>query len=83
MRVWKVAEEKQLLFKAGPGNIDSVVALNDDLFVTGADNGRLNVWNANKVTHLLSFSLVIYLPVEIEKTYKYNTNTQHGDTAMG
>lgn len=50
MRVWKVAEEKQLLFKAGHGNIDSVSAVNDDIFVTGADNGTINVWNTNKVT---------------------------------
>eukprot|EP00026_Physarum_polycephalum_P019211 Phypoly_transcript_21119.p1 GENE.Phypoly_transcript_21119~~Phypoly_transcript_21119.p1 ORF type:complete len:114 (-),score=9.12 Phypoly_transcript_21119:317-625(-) len=57
VRVWKVAEEKQLLFKAGPGNIDSVVALNDDLFVTGADTGSLNVWNTQKVS--LSLCLLV------------------------
>lgn len=48
VRVWKVSEEKQLLFKSGMGNIDSVVALSDDMFVTGADSGVLCVYNSNK-----------------------------------
>lgn len=63
MRVWKVAEEKQLLFNAGAGNIDSIVAITDDTFVTGADSGALCVYNQNKVGLSIYFFpfLTIYM----------------------
>lgn len=48
VRIWKVAEEKQLLFNSGPGNIDSLVAITGDTFVTGSDSGSLCVYNTNK-----------------------------------
>jgi hypothetical protein len=79
--VWKVANEKQLLYKAGPGNIDSVAALSAEIFITGADNGTLNVWNANKVCvfPLLSRLFVNVIP---EKTNMYNSSTQHRRIAV-
>lgn len=66
MRVWKVAEEKQLLFKAGAGNIDSVTALSEDTFVTATDTGTISVWNIHKVLPQ-SVLLVVSLTFVMQK----------------
>jgi len=49
IRIWKVAEESQLVFHAqsGCGTIECVRLINDDHFVSGADDG-LAVWSAMK-----------------------------------
>ncbi|MBE3045026.1 hypothetical protein IMZ48_21205 [Candidatus Bathyarchaeota archaeon] len=68
-RLWKVAEESQLVFRGGrsvdkklrlegvdpkslrhEGSMDRVAMLDDDLFVTGSDNGSLALWSLTKKT---------------------------------
>ncbi|RSL42364.1 hypothetical protein CEP54_015504 [Fusarium duplospermum] len=64
-RLWKVAEETQLVFRGGAvdkksrpavnprsllheGSMDRVAMIDDDLFVTGSDNGSLALWSVQK-----------------------------------
>lgn len=69
-RLWKVAEETQLVFRGGglgsnekkqlakngadaksnacEGSMDCVSMLDDELFVTGSDNGSLALWSTTK-----------------------------------
>lgn len=69
-RLWKVAEETQLVFRGGglsssekkqlaknaadpksnahEGSMDRVAMLDDELFVTGSDNGSLALWSITK-----------------------------------
>lgn len=63
-RLWKVIEETQLVFRGGggsssrknrdqsknyaEGSIDRVAMIDDELFVTGSDNGSLSLWSIHK-----------------------------------
>jgi ribosomal RNA-processing protein 9 len=64
-RLWKVADETQLVFRGGAvekksksgsepvapaleGSMDRVSMIDDDLFVTGSDNGTIALWNLQK-----------------------------------
>ncbi|KAL2109442.1 hypothetical protein VUR80DRAFT_2461 [Thermomyces stellatus] len=66
-RLWKVAEETQLVFRGGgsadkkarlqgvdpaslrhEGSMDRVAMIDDELFVTGSDNGSVALWNLAK-----------------------------------
>ncbi|KAI9930907.1 hypothetical protein ASPWEDRAFT_167138 [Aspergillus wentii DTO 134E9] len=55
-RLWKVAEESQLVFRGGASkytpyhenNIDCVAALPPNHFVTGSDSGSLALWSVHK-----------------------------------
>lgn len=53
-RLWKVAEESQVLFTLPGfqrdivGNVDSVVMLDRSHFVTGDDSGGIALWSRNK-----------------------------------
>ncbi|GKT40848.1 putative WD repeat-containing protein [Colletotrichum spaethianum] len=64
-RLWKVAEETQLVFRGGAvdkksrpdvdprslpheGSMDRVAMIDDELFVTGSDNGSLALWSVTK-----------------------------------
>lgn len=65
-RLWKVAEETQLVFRGGAvdkksrpsgvqqrsllheGSMDRVAMIDEDLFVTGSDNGALALWSVQK-----------------------------------
>ncbi|KAF7562100.1 hypothetical protein G7046_g2057 [Stylonectria norvegica] len=64
-RLWKVAEETQLVFRGGgadkkakpgvnprsllhEGSMDRVAMIDDDLFVTGSDNGAISLWSVTK-----------------------------------
>jgi ribosomal RNA-processing protein 9 len=67
-RLWRVAEESQLVFRGGgmnkkaarlgldprslahEGSIDRVAMIDDELFVTGSDNGSLSLWSTQKKT---------------------------------
>lgn len=57
-RLWKVIEESQLVFRGGgngtktedgtvyvEGSIDRVAMLDEDMFVTGSDNGNICLWS--------------------------------------
>ncbi|KAL2207541.1 WD40 repeat-like protein [Sarocladium strictum] len=64
-RLWKVAEETQLVFRGGggskkippgidprtvlsEGSMDRIAMIDDDLFVTGSDNGAIALWSVQK-----------------------------------
>ncbi|PTB68017.1 WD40 repeat-like protein [Trichoderma citrinoviride] len=64
-RLWKVAEETQLVFRGGAvdkkpqpgvnprsllheGSMDRVAMIDDELFVTGSDNGSIALWSVAK-----------------------------------
>jgi ribosomal RNA-processing protein 9 len=63
-RLWKVVEETQLVFRGGggekksrssnsgpkvsEGSIDRVAMIDEEMFVTGADNGSLSLWTMHK-----------------------------------
>ena len=64
-RLWKVAEETQLVFRGGgankkpqagidprsllhEGSMDRIAMIDDDLFVTGSDNGAIALWSVTK-----------------------------------
>lgn len=67
-RLWKVAEETQLVFRGGAvdkkqqlrhpgvdprslqheGSMDRIAMIDDDLFVTGSDNGSIALWSVQK-----------------------------------
>lgn len=58
--VWKISEESRLTYRGGEsrkadndskileGSIDCCTMLDDQLFVTGSDNGNISLWAANK-----------------------------------
>ncbi|PBP16148.1 WD domain-containing protein [Diplocarpon rosae] len=58
-RLWKVVEETQLVFRGGgaekksrskaqEGSIDRVAMIDEEMFVTGSDNGSLSLWVVHK-----------------------------------
>lgn len=70
-RLWKVVEETQLVFRggggekksrnAGPktneGSIDRVAMIDEELFVTGSDNGSISLWAIHKKKPMHTISL--------------------------
>ncbi|TVY56099.1 putative WD repeat-containing protein C2E1P5.05 [Lachnellula cervina] len=57
-RLWKVAEETQLVYRGGggskskgktmEGSMDRVAMIDDEMFVTGGDNGSICLWTIHK-----------------------------------
>ncbi|KAF1815571.1 WD40 repeat-like protein [Eremomyces bilateralis CBS 781.70] len=103
-RLWKVAEESQLVFRGGgvgaipkpgklkaqnielapellekvesakehhEGSIDRVTILDNELFVTGADNGAISLWSIHKKKALYTYPLAHGLdpPITAEEYY--------------
>ncbi|WYZ38647.1 hypothetical protein EsH8_III_000561 [Colletotrichum jinshuiense] len=73
-RLWKVAEETQLVFRGGAvdkksrpdvdprslpheGSMDRVAMIDDELFVSGSDNGSLALWSVTKKKPLHIFPM--------------------------
>ncbi|KIN03871.1 hypothetical protein OIDMADRAFT_117081 [Oidiodendron maius Zn] len=71
-RLWKVVEETQLVFRggggekkskhnAGPkvseGSIDRVAMIDEEMFVTGSDNGSLSLWTMHKKKPIFTLPL--------------------------
>lgn len=54
IRLWKVAEETQLLFGGGASPIDAVAMLTPTAFVSGAQDGTLTLWSAMRKKPLAS-----------------------------
>lgn len=50
MRVWKVEEQAQLVFRAHATDVslDCVARINDAWFITGAQDGSLSLWHVSK-----------------------------------
>lgn len=58
VRLWKLTEGSQLVFKSPAQSIDAVAMLNDSSFLTGGSNGALYLWGVHKkkVTTDLSYT---------------------------
>ncbi len=48
VRVWKFAEESQLVFNGHTGSIECVRVINNTYFVTGSQDGSVALWRLNK-----------------------------------
>lgn len=71
-RLWKVVEETQLVFRGGggdkkskqgkglrvlEGSMDRVAMIDEEMFVTGSDNGSLSLWTINKKKPIFTLPL--------------------------
>ncbi|KAK3325574.1 WD40-repeat-containing domain protein [Apodospora peruviana] len=83
-RYWKVPEESQLVFRGGEkktsknvpagsaaheGSMDRVAMIDDDLFVTGSDNGALALWGTHrkKAIHVVPYAHGIEPPLKLSE----------------
>lgn len=48
LRVWKILQESQLVFRGHKASIDCLAMLDDSWFVTGSQDGALSFWNATR-----------------------------------
>ncbi|ELU06307.1 hypothetical protein CAPTEDRAFT_122475, partial [Capitella teleta] len=48
IRIWKIIEESQLIFNGHSGSIDCVALINEQHFVSGADDNSLCLWSVAK-----------------------------------
>mmetsp|Transcript_4285 Transcript_4285/g.18281 ORF Transcript_4285/g.18281 Transcript_4285/m.18281 type:complete len:438 (-) Transcript_4285:1205-2518(-) len=48
LRLWKIAESSQVVFKSPAQSIDAVACIEDSLFFTGASDGSLSLWGINR-----------------------------------
>jgi ribosomal RNA-processing protein 9 len=48
MRLWKIANDSQLLFRGHTASIDCVAMLNEERFVAGGEDGSLSLWTDMK-----------------------------------
>ncbi len=48
LRLWKVVDETQLIFRGHEASIDCVSMTNEEIFVSGSQDGCVAVWNVRK-----------------------------------
>lgn len=48
VRLWKVVEESQLVFRGHTASIDTVAILTEELFAAGGEDGTVSLWSAQK-----------------------------------
>lgn len=48
IRIFKIPEETQLVYRGHQGSIDCVALLNDVYFVSGGDDGAINFWSTKR-----------------------------------
>jgi ribosomal RNA-processing protein 9 len=48
VRVWKVVEETQLVFRGHTASIDCVSFVNEEQFVSGSEDGSIALWSSQK-----------------------------------
>lgn len=48
VRIWKIVEESQLVFHGHRGSIDCISLINEEHFVSGADDNSLAIWSTMK-----------------------------------
>ncbi|KAK5581981.1 hypothetical protein RB653_003562 [Dictyostelium firmibasis] len=48
VRVWKIPEESQLIFRGHTHSVDCCVLVAEDKFLTGSQEGSVALWNVNK-----------------------------------
>ncbi|CAD5184861.1 U3 snoRNP-associated protein-like YAOH [Musa acuminata AAA Group] len=55
MRLWKVPEESQLVFRAPASSLECCCFINDSEFLSGSDDGSIELWSVmrKKPTHLI------------------------------
>ncbi|RDW67607.1 WD40 repeat-like protein [Coleophoma cylindrospora] len=67
-RLWKVVEETQLVFRGGgsgkksksialEGSMDCVAMIDEEMFVTGSDNGSISLWTMHKKKPIFTLPL--------------------------
>ncbi|KAL3426842.1 WD domain-containing protein [Phlyctema vagabunda] len=67
-RLWKVVEETQLVFRGGgsgrkakgsvlEGSMDRIAMIDEEMFVTGSDNGSLSLWTMHKKKPIFTLPL--------------------------
>jgi len=55
--VWKVADEVHLEYLGPKTNLFSIALLNEDIFVTGGQDGSIQLWSTQKRKPLFTFTL--------------------------
>ncbi|XP_008794456.2 U3 snoRNP-associated protein-like YAOH [Phoenix dactylifera] len=55
MRLWKVPEESQLIFRAPASSLECSCFINDSEFLSGSDDGSIELWSIlrKKPTHII------------------------------
>nr|XP_039257069.1 U3 small nucleolar RNA-interacting protein 2-like [Styela clava] len=48
IRIWKIAEESQLVYHGHNGSIDCLKLINEEYFISGADDGSICLWSVMK-----------------------------------
>lgn len=48
IRIWKIAEESQLIYNGHKGSIEAIRLINEENFLSSGDDGSLCVWSAMK-----------------------------------
>ena len=48
VRLWKVVEESQLVFRGHISSIDNITMMTEELFCAGGQDGTVSLWNAQK-----------------------------------
>jgi len=48
VRIWKVVEEKQLVFKGPSASVDCISLIDDQNFVSGSEDGSISLWSVQK-----------------------------------
>lgn len=54
VRIWKIVEESQLIYHGHAGCVDCIKLINEEHFVTGADDGSVCLWSVMKKKPLLT-----------------------------
>ena len=48
MRQWRVSDESHLVFRGSRGSVDAARLLSDELFLSGGQDGGLQLWKASQ-----------------------------------
>ena len=54
LRLWKVVDETQLIFRGHEASIDCVSMTNEEIFVSGSQDGAVAVWSVRKKKPIVS-----------------------------
>ncbi|OAY81407.1 U3 snoRNP-associated protein-like YAOH [Ananas comosus] len=63
MRLWKVPEESQLVFRAPASSLECCCFINDSEFISGSDDGSIELWSVTrkKPTHIVKNAHSLFL----------------------
>ncbi|KAG6515818.1 hypothetical protein ZIOFF_026249 [Zingiber officinale] len=73
MRLWKVPEESQLVFRAPASSLECCCFINDSEFLSGSDDGSIELWSLKrkKPTHLIKNA---HAPSLLNCSHSYEEN---------